>query len=102
MSDEQRPGHITPNGLPIIDGNYRVECTIHNLHGTNEQRGVLPLEVRDGRAKVVISTIPGAETPREYLEVPLTGLYPHLNPQAGADFLIPDPLDGRKLRTKRH
>lgn len=88
-----------PNGLPIKDGDYRVECTIHSLHGIDHQHGVLPLVVRDGQAKVVVSRIPGPETPREYLEVNLTELFPLLPPQAQADYLISEPLDGRKLKT---
>jgi len=82
----------------INDGSYRVECTIHSLHGREEQ-GVWPLEVKDGKGKVVISTIPGPETPREYLEVNLTELFPVFHPQTRAEFLIPEPLDGRKLKT---
>ncbi len=87
------------DGLPQIkDGDYRVECTIHNLHG-REEHGVLPLQVKEGRAKVVISAIPGPETPREYLDVNLTEVFPLLSPQAQADYFIPEPLDGQKLRT---
>jgi len=81
------------------DGNYEVHCTIHNVHGIGEQEGVFPLQVKAGRGKVVISTTPGSDTPVEYLDVALNDVHQNTHPMARANFMIPEPLDGGKLKT---
>ena len=74
-----------------------VECTIRNLHGQEEVHGVWPLEITGDKAKIIISTVAGTQTPLEYLEILITDLYPQFHPQAQADYLIAEHLDGRKL-----
>src|SRR5437879_4792967 len=89
-----------PSDLP--DGLYRVECTIYSLHGIDQPCGVVALQVKDGKALVVISTKPGTDTAIEYLEVSLRKVFPNCSPSARAEYLIPEPLDGRKLITIRY
>jgi hypothetical protein len=75
-----------------------VECTIRDLRGEKEVHGVWPLQMTEDKARIIISTVAGTQTPLEYLEVAPKDLFPQLHPQAQADYLIAEPLDGRKLQ----
>jgi hypothetical protein len=48
---------------------------------------------------VVISTVPATGLPLEFLEAEVTDVVPNLHPQWQAEYLIPEILNGGKLKT---
>ncbi len=83
----------------IANGKYLVHCTVVNIpESGRSETGALPLDVKDGKARVVISRKPD-DTPLEYVEVELSVLREQINPGAGVHFEIEEVLDGSKLKT---